>query len=375
MSSPLSHKFHRKLLETAVDYKNYGITKGDLIFPKDAKTYVSHPIQPIIEPLIKNLDYKIAKYMLEEKDKHTQADFVLFVQELIEFYGDSSAYFLLAKMSSLMRPCQVQTETLVSNEALFCESKGFDNVSDIPWDACFHHNIIEFFFECPNLPTFLVYKGSLNQLFLDFKVKLSDLSHDNYFEENALHFFAETPCGVVNYFCVDNETLTSLISKDISGVHHEENRFDSSANFEGNFSQDEFPHVADAIMVCLRSIIYANCDPTYVDLNVSKSSLKGGKPNIKGRPNGTRNKIIYAPQQIYTYADGESTLQNKYERKRAWLGKLPYTRKYKADRYTNLKGKTLRYPMCLGKNGENPLEREMTKYIVRKPKTPFKIKS
>ena len=388
--SPFIMSYSQELVkkQASFSFKNFGVRKGDLIFPKDARTYIQHPAEKIIEPLVKNIDYDLAKYALKRKEGCSEEDFNLFAKEHMVHYGDSNTYSLLVKMLRLINPCQVQVETLVSNEALFSESKGFDDMADIPWDDCFHHKVIEFYFECPNLPTFIAYKGSLNKLMSDFKVKIrADEPWCN--DESAIHFFSETPSGLTNYFCVDRESLPSLISKDISECPHDEegSRVEVAEGMflpigldnQRNFSEDEFPHVANAIMVCLRSIIYANCDATYLDLNVSRSSLGSGKPNIKGRPKGTTHKIIYVPLQVNRYSDdGDSPIsRNESEGKRAWLGKLPYTRKFKHDRYekSGLQGQTKRYPMCLGRNGENPLEREMTKYVVRKPKTPFKIKS
>ena len=377
ITSPLSHDVIDKITEIEPTFKPYGRIKGDSVFPIDDRSYIENEGHGGIEPLVKDLDYRLAKYIIEIEADYSKSDFQTFIREYLYLYGRNPLLSLLAKIQYIYRSCQVHITTGVSTDALLqTKSEGFDSVDDIPWRA---HSIMEFFFEDKNLPTFIVYRGKIQDLLLSFGLDL-DVEVE---EGEGLHFFSETPSWMVGYFCVDNETLSSLISKDVSSLSFEAESI-LSLNTDACFTDQEFSHLSDAIMTCIRSLIYAHSESEggqdysedCWEENVGKKSIKNGKPNVKGRPQGRIDKVIYLPKAIpYAESKEKSSCVSESDEKRAYYGKLPYSRLYKDDRFVNLKGKRVHYPECLGRNGESPLDNEMTKYIVRKRKTPFKIKS
>ena len=286
--------------------------------------------------------------------------------------GDIDLYYLLSKILHLKQTCQFQVPTEVSTDALFCESSQITHTSHIPW---FSHKAIEFFFEDLNLPTFLVYRGSFRSLLNEFNIPNREVGES---DDDAIHFFAETPSLGTVLFSVDNTNLHHLFSKnydELISLGNSEVGGGMTINTKQStdFTSEEIPHLVSAVLSCLKSMIYANSDPLRIEYNVPISSLKSGKRGVKGRPTGQVNKIIYLPKVRYKKGNSPN---NESGDKRAFFGRLPYYRIYKDDKFVNMeKGKKYWYDKVFGTNGEDPVEAVNTTYIARKLKTPFKIKS
>ena len=366
--NPISIKFFEECGKIQKPFKNYGIEKNGNYYPIDNRTYVSHSTYDGIEPLVKHLDFYFANFADNLSKKHTRKDFINFALDLNKFMGEIDFYFILSKIMHLRNACQFQIQKEVSRDALFCDSSQITSVSDIPW---FHHKVIEFFFEDSDLPTFLVYRGSFDGLVDEFNIPHKVVGK----QEEGIHFFAETPTLGSVLFSVDNETLPLLFSRNynelLSVVNSDTTSKLTLNSKEGaELTKEEIPHLVSGVVTCLKSMVYAHCDPTHIRHNVPQSTLKDGKAKIKGRPKSEVNKIIYVPKVQY---ENSASSNNTSKEKRKFLGKLPYFRIYKNDRYVNMeKDKKYFYPKVLGENGEDPVEREYTKYIARKINTPFK---
>ena len=370
-SNQMSKDILMRLIEISEknSYKNYGLEKNGFYYPPDYKTYISHATYDGIEPLVKHLNYELPTFANKLSAKNNKEDFVKFILDLNNLQSDIEMYYFLCKMDYLKSSCHYQIRKEVSKDALFCKNKGIATTKDIPWERVFPRNMIEFFFEDPNLPTFLAYRGSFSSLIKKFDIPYKKVGSE---DEYAIHFFAETPSLGTTLLTIDNENLCSLLSQNYDEMleyhnPHTLSEFNFGAKTTSNFTKQEIPHLVSAVITCIKSLIYADCDPLHIESNVSVSSLKDGKPNVKGRPKGEIHRIVYVPK--VRYAKNESSCGS--DQTRRFLGKLPYTRTYMDDRFVNVKGKTLEYPKVLGSNGEDPVEREHSIYIARKIKTPF----
>ena len=350
-------------------YKNYGVEKNGSHYPPDYRTYISHATYDGIEPLVKHLNYELPTLANKLVSKNSEKDFIDFILDLKKLQSDIEMYYFLCKMNYLKSSCHYQIREEVSKDALFCKNKGITTTKDIPWERVFPRNMIEFFFEDPNLPTFLAYRGSFSSLAKKMGIPYKKVAFE---DENAIHFFAETPSLGTALLTIDNENLLSLLSQnydELLAYHNAPVRpdFNFGVKTTSNFTKQEIPHLVSAVITCVKCLIYADCDPLHIESNVPISSLKDGKPNVKGRPKGEIHRIVYLPK--VRYAKDESSCGSGQTR--AFLGKLPYSRTYKDERFVNVRGKTLHYPKVLGENGEDPVEREHSLYIARKIKTPF----
>ena len=350
-------------------YKNYGIEKNGCYYPPDYKTYISHPTHDGIEPLVKHLNYDLPNFANKLFAQNSKENFVKFILDFNKLQSDIDMYYFLCKINYLQSSCHYQIRQEVSKDALFCKNEGITTTRDIPWERVFPRNIIEFFFEDPNLPTFLAYRGSFSSLVKKMGIPCKNLGTE---DDHAIHFFAETPSLGTTFFTIDNENLSSLLSQNYDELlaHHNApaiGDFNFGAKTTSNFTKQEIPHLVSAVITCVKCLIYADCDPLHIESNVPMSSLKDGKPNVKGRPKGEIHRIVYVPK--VRYANDKSSCGS--DQTRRFLGRLPYTRTYKAKCFVNVRGKTLHYPKVLGANGEDPVEREYSTYIARKIKTPF----
>lgn len=364
----LDFEYHRLLrdLLASSDFKNYGTEVDGLLYAKDPRYYMVNSEHGILQPFVKHINYDFAQAVLNLRNKYGQDMFSDIVYRLfVEIFATSvhDLTFLLTRMYNIESGCQLQTDKLISDELLFASHEGFETMSDIPW---FHHRVVEFFFDCSDLPTLLSYRGNPNFLLQFFGLNFGTMpiygaSGDEAFEEDTILFFAETPSLGLATFVVDSTTMGNLLNLDSSDIPCRESH--------DTLSQTEFEGLGSVIKICLSSMIHAHAEPKSLESNPNKKSLGLGKPNVKGRPNGSKYRVMYVPRINYINNN------DKPSNSRNFYGRCCVYRKYRHDRYakSGLQGQTRYIPPVLGANGENPHEKKNVKYRLHKRETGYNI--
>lgn len=361
----------KKAMESFDEPKNFGSIRGGANYPKDHRYYLSTKDGSIIEPLVKHLNYRPAHALFKMKEKYGAEEFDKFFREFVLLTSEDEVLMTLILMYNIQESCQLNTEKLISDEALFTTQEGFEKVEDIPW---FLEQTIEFFFNCPDLPTLIAYRGDITELPKFFglnKLRFQLRNESNVlepYEKDTITFFGQTASGRLAKFTIDSKSIKSLLDNDCSNF--EINNDDFRAN-SVSLSENDFEAITCVIRICLKSMIHAHAEPTSLERNPSKSSVKLGKPNVKGRPDGKKLRVIYVPRTKSVKSNKEPTSTRNF------YGRCATQMYFRADRYakSGLQGTFKIIPPILGRNGENPHEKRNTIYRNRKIKKGFPIKN
>lgn len=359
-----------KAMKSYDEAKNFGQIKGETNYPKDYRYYLSSDGNKVIEPLTKNLNYHTARTLLKMRDKYGLEELDSFMHQYLLASSEMEVMMTLVQMYNIEETCQMQTDKMTSDQALFTEVNGFEEDKDIPW---FPEQVLEFFFDCPDLPTLIAYRGDILELpkffglnKIRFQLRNQTKTLQNY-EKDSIFFFGQTASGTLAQFVIDSTTIKPLIEKDCSSINIVSDHFRSNTSpLEGL----DFDSMSCVIRLCLKSMIHAHSDPICVDRNPSKESLRNGKPNVKGRPSGKNIRLVYVPRMV-SYKPKDEPKSGSREFK----GRCEVKMHFRHDRYakSGLQGTFKTIPAVLGANGENPHDRKNTIYRNRKIKTGFKI--
>lgn len=361
----------KKATDSFDEPKNFGTIKGRTNYPKDHRYYLSTKDGSIIEPLVKHLNYRLAHALFEMKEKYGAEEFEKFFQQFMILSSEDEVLMTLILMYNIQESCQLNTEKLISDEALFTTQEGFEEVGDIPW---FLDQVIEFFFNCPDLPTLIAYRGDITELPKFFglnKLRFQLRNESNVlepYEKDTITFFGQTASGRLAKFTIDSKSIKSLLDKDCANFEINNDDFRMKT---ASLSEDDFEAITCVIRICLKSMIHAHAEPTSLERNPSKASIKLGKPNVKGRPDGKKLRVIYVPRTKSVKSNKEPTSTRNF------YGRCATQMYFRADRYakSGLQGTFKIIPPILGRNGENPHEKRNTIYRNRKIEKGFPVKS
>ena len=224
---------------------------------------------------------------------------------------------------------QVVIQKEVSDDLIKTDVKAIA-LSDLP----LLHDSLEFYFEDPNLGTFLLTAG--NTLKFLNKLGVYDVP---FIDKNFLNF----SCNHSEHG--DMVTLLST-DKDIKKADIVSTVFKEKIDKE----------VSKMIMLCCKVLIYASI-PKLKPQKVTKKQLKfGGKPKVKGRPNIPINRVVYLPREQIIAGQGITEETGKTHN---FYGRRGFMRTYRHDRYKKMKGKIQYIPPVVGTKP--------------KPKTKYKV--
>ena len=300
------------------------------------------------EPLTKNICYgNFGKR--EGKILNTPGYFAKYLEAVRNIAGMSGVLEGLMKLYHVRHGSQIWVDKAVSSDLSLTD---MDHVG--PGDVPFPQESLEFFFEDPNLPTVLVYRGSMNEQLKRLKVedevgigsRQSPLDYDT----DSINFWCETATGGGMAFRARAHNWDEMMSANDAG---EIEKLKGSVAFDNT----EWPQLRDLYKLCIKVLAYASI-PHLAPRVVGKKDIPTGRPNCKGRPATKIYRVVYLPE--VSRGGGEATGDGQ---RHEFKGRRGHMRFYSSKRYTNMKGKFQYIPPVLGPNGEMP----KTIYKVRKP--------
>jgi hypothetical protein len=225
------------------------------------------------------------------------------------------------------------------------------NIADIPWRS----KSTEFYFEDPNLPSVLVYKGTLDGMaetcglrsnFRDF----ADPAHECPADDDSVNFWVETGTGAGFAFRAREGNWDELINA--------ENRDIPSLGGTVAFSNEEWETLRTLYQLCIKVLVYASI-PHFMEPITSKKEFKsGGKPGVKHRPKRPAFRVVHLPELRRDTESVEGVGKHKFRGRRGFM------RQYRHARYVNLQGQWRFIHPVPGPNGTIP----RIVYKVRKPR-------
>lgn len=200
------------------------------------------------------------------------------------------------------------------------------------------HNVLEFYFEDPAIPTFLFHKrkhGDNLQLLRDLTGHdITNLFRSDSPSEYVYDFVVCRDNGVsASTLILTDETIDDLCKSDFIEKYAD--------IFAENPDVDDRDAVHNAatqlVLLAYKVLLFASsegCAPQRVTTKPTKA--EGGKPGFNNRPNRPRMKVVYLPAHRKERKKQAAEVSGKSH---AFNGRRGHWRVYQADRYVRMKGR------------------------------------
>lgn len=322
----------------------YGVKKPIIAKPGDVGMRVRSLNEGEEEILTKNLNYEFARSTLSQGS-------ILQVINLAEHFGGMSAVLEhMQKSYQLTYGSQMFVDKEVSRDLMLTDMTHI-KLDEVPFPT----ESLEFYFEDPELPTVLVYRGHMKDFVERLGLPASIIENDEEAETDSINFWVETVNGGGMAFRARISNWHEIVS---------ETEPQECETLKGSisFSRDEWADLRVIYRLIIKVLAYASI-PYLAPREVSKKSLPRGqgKPGIKGRPSRPILRVVYLPEQSSNTSSQDGGNESSAK---AFYGRRGHMRYYRSPRYKHMKGKFQYIAPVLGPNGEVP----RTIYKVRKPK-------
>tara|TARA_A100001037_G_scaffold257294_2_gene243838 strand:+ start:826 stop:1812 length:987 start_codon:yes stop_codon:yes gene_type:complete len=295
--------------------------------------------------LTKNLNYSFAQdYGFRDHDRFTE------ILRFADRVGGMSAVLeCMQKVYHIQHGAQMFVDKEVSRDLAMTDMSHVQ-LDEIP----FPQESLEFYFEDPELPTVLVYRGTMREFVEKLKIPATVIKEDSEDDADSINFWVESSSGPGMAFRAR-----------VSNWHEVVGDSKRCETLKGSisFSDEEWAQLRVIYQLIIKVLAYASI-PYLAPREIGKKGLPRGhgKPGVKGRPSRPILRVVYLPEQSASHDggvshDGDST--------KAFYGRRGHMRFYRSPRYKHMKGKFQYIAPVLGPNGEVP----RTVYKVRKPKT------
>ena len=277
--------------------------------------------------------------------------------------------FSKSRIRALTSRCgrfQFSIEKALSDDLLNSDMQG-THFSEVPWPA----RSIEFYFDDPNLPTFLLqsYKPDEEMLKVlkDFSnkeerrilnEKLGKITDSTKEEETRIVWTTQIrEKGYAYWLGLDVQPEI------IDGIAQSADYLDSLQGrdvFKGHtFSKPSRDFIATLLTLAYKVLVYISIE-RYRPQQISRKQMRDGKPGVKNRPNRPTFRVVSLPQ-LRSQEDRE---REKKERQAThkFLGRRGHFHYYRDPRFVTRQGTFDYFAPVLGPDGTLP----MRKFRIRK---------